>query len=260
MPPVARADGENQRLSPLLEARVAECATKLAAAREELDAFNYSISHDLRAPLRHIAGFVDILETAAGPTMDATSRKHLQTVAQSAAQMGQMIDGLLELYRVGHAEMRCHRVSLATLVGDARGDLRGEIGSREINWQIGDLPEVRADSVLLSQAIGNLLSNAVKFTHPRSVARIEIGGTHDGSENILFVRDNGAGFDMKCAGRLFGVFQRLHLANKFKGIGVGLAIVRRIIHRHGGRTWAEGKPEGGATFYLSIPNSPEESA
>ena len=249
MPPATQSNGEIQRLN-----------SQLAAANQELDAFNYSISHDLRAPLRHIAGYVDVLQTAAGSTLDATSRRHLDTIAQSAAQMGLMIDGLLELYRVGHAEMSCHCVSLAALVGDARGDLRGDIGSREINWQIDDLPEVEADSVLLCQAIGNLLANAVKFTRPRAGASIEIGAKHDGNETILFVRDNGVGFDMKCAARLFGVFQRLHGADEFEGAGVGLAIVRRIIHRHGGRTWAEGKPGGGATFYLSIPNPPEEVA
>ena len=249
MPPATQSNGEIQRLN-----------SQLAAANQELDAFNYSISHDLRAPLRHIAGYVDILQTAAGSTLDATSRRHLETIAQSAAQMGLMIDGLLELYRVGHAEMSCHCVSLAALVGDARGDLRGDIGSREINWQIDDLPEVEADSVLLCQAIGNLLANAVKFTRPRAGASIEIGAKHDGNETILFVRDNGVGFDMKCAARLFGVFQRFHGADEFEGTGVGLAIVRRIIHRHGGRTWAEGKPGGGATFYLSIPNPPEEVA
>ena len=243
------AEGEIQRLN-----------LQLAAASQELDAFNYSVAHDLRAPLRHIAGYVDILQTAASPTLDATNRKHLQTIAQSATQMGQMIDGLLELYRVGHAEMNCQRVSLAALVGDARGNLRAETNDRKIDWQIGDLPEVQADSVLLCQAIGNLLANAVKFTRSRPVARIEIGAELDGRETILFVRDNGVGFDMKSAGRLFGVFQRFHHASEFEGTGMGLAIVRRIIQRHGGRTWAEAKSGGGAMFYFSIPNPPAEVA
>ncbi len=249
MPPATQSNGEIQRLN-----------AQLAAANQELEALSYSISHDLRTPLRHILGYADILQTGTSPTLDKTSRRHLQTIAQSAAQMDQMIDGLAEFSRLGRVEMRCQRVSLAALVEDVCQALRGEIKDREIDWQIGDLPEVQADPVLLRQAIVNLLSNAVKFTRPRTKARIEIGSKNDGRETIFFVRDNGVGFDLNCAARLFGAFQRFHRPGEFEGTGLGLANVRRIIQRHAGRTWAEAKAEGGATFYFSIPNPSGEGA
>ena len=230
---------------------------KLDAANQELRAFSYSVSHDLRAPLRHIQGYVDILQTAASQTLDETSRQHLQTIAQSATQMGQMIDALLDFSRLGGAEMRSQRVSLAALVKEVRGELCGQSKGRKVDWQIGDLPEVRGDALMLRRAIVNLLSNAIKYTRTRPKAKIAIGAKNGGSETIFFVRDNGVGFDMNYADKLFGVFQRFHRSGEFEGTGIGLAHVRRIIHRHGGRTWAEGKAEGGATFYFSIPKPPE---
>jgi light-regulated signal transduction histidine kinase (bacteriophytochrome) len=241
----------------LAEDEIRRLNIALEAANREQEAFRYSVSHDLRAPLRHILGYVDILQTAAGQTLDETSRRHLQTIAQSATQMGQMLDALLELSRMGRAEMRSESVSLAALVKDVRRELRSESKGREIDWQIGDLPEVQGDSLMLRQAIVNLLSNAMKYTRPRPKAKIEIGAKNGGRETILFVRDNGVGFDMNYAGKLFGVFQQFHPSSEFEGAGIGLANVRRIILRHGGRTWAEGKVDGGATFYFSIPNSPE---
>lgn len=241
------------------EAEIRRLNSELEAANQNLEAFSYSVSHDLRAPLRHIVGYVDILQTAAGQSLDATNRQHLQTIAQSAAQMGQMIDALLGFSRMGRAEMRFQQVSLDALVKDARRELRSEIKGRDIDWQIDDLPDVQGDPVMLRQAIVHLLSNAIKFTRTRTRTKLEIGAQNGGADTILFVRDNDVGFDMNCAGKLFGMFQRFHPAGKFEGTGIGLANVRRIIHRHGGRTWAEGKANGGATFYFSIPRPPEEA-
>jgi light-regulated signal transduction histidine kinase (bacteriophytochrome) len=259
MTPEKQAEDEIQRLNSQLESRVIERTAQLEAANQELEAFSYSVSHDLRAPLRHILGYVDILQTEASQTLNETSRQHLQTIAQSATQMGQLIDALLEFSRMSRAEMRCQRVSLAALVEDVRRELRSEIKGREIDWQIGDLPEVQGDPLMLRQAIVNLLSNAIKYTRTRSKAKIEIGAKNGGRETIFFVRDNGVGFDMNHAGKLFGVFQRFHRSSEFEGTGIGLAKVRRIIHRHGGRTWAEGKADGGATFNFSIPKPPEKA-
>ena len=255
-----QAEDEIERLNSQLDSRVVEPTARLEAANQELKAFSYSVSHDLRAPLRHIVGYVDILQTAAGQTLDETSRQHLQTLARSATQMGQMIDALLELSRLNRAEMRFKRVNLAALVEDVRRELRGEITDRDIDWQIGDLPEVRGDPVMLRQAIVKLLSNAIKYTRTRPKAKIEIGAENGGRETTFFVRDNGVGFDMNYADKLFGVFQRLHRSSEFEGAGAGLAIVRRIIHQHGGRTWAEGISDGGATLYFSIPKPPEKVA
>jgi light-regulated signal transduction histidine kinase (bacteriophytochrome) len=251
------AETEVQRLNSQLESRVIELMAQLEAANQELKAFSYSVSHDLRAPLRHILGYVDILQTATNQTLDQTARQHLQAVAQSATQMGQMIDALLELSRLDRAEMHLRRVNLAALVGEVRRELRSEIKGRDIDWQIGDLPAVLGDPVMLRQALVNLLSNAIKYTRTRPRAKIEIGAKNVGRETICFVRDNGVGFDMNYADKLFGVFQRFHPSSEFEGTGIGLSIVRRIIHQHGGRTWAEGKANGGATLYFSIPRTPE---
>jgi light-regulated signal transduction histidine kinase (bacteriophytochrome) len=243
-------------LNSELESRVMERTAQLEAANQQLQAFSYSVSHDLRAPLRHILGYVDILQTTAMQRLDETSRQHLHTIARSATQMGQMFDALLEYSRIGRTETRSTRVSLAALVKDVRRELQSQSKGREIDWQIGDLPEVQGDPVMLRQVIANLLSNAMKYTRTRPKARIKIGARSSGRETILFVGDNGIGFGMKSARKLFGVFQRFHGASEFEGTGVGLAIVRRIIHQHGGRTWAEGKANGGATLYCSIPKPP----
>lgn len=241
------------------EAEIQRLNSELEAANQNLEAFNYSVSHDLRAPLRHILGFVDILQTTASQKLDETSRQHLQTIEQSANQMGHMLEALLAFSRMSRAEMHVERVSLAALVKGAQRELRVEIKGRDIDWQVGDLPEVQGDSVMLRQAVVNLLSNSIKFTRPRPKAKIEIGAKNGGNETIFFVRDNGVGFDMNYAHKLFEVFQRFHPANEFEGAGIGLANVRRIIHRHGGRTWAEGKVDGGATFYFSIPKLLEDT-
>jgi light-regulated signal transduction histidine kinase (bacteriophytochrome) len=251
-------EGETQKLNSQLELRVRELLAQLEAANQELKAFSYSVSHDLRAPLRHILGYVDILQTTTHQTLDQTARHHLQAVAESATQMGHMFDGLLAYSRLGRAEMRRAPVSLAALVAEARQELRSEIKGRDIDWQISDLPEVQGDPALLRHVIGHLLSNAIKFTRPRSKAKIVVGTESTGRETILYIRDNGVGLDLKCAEKLFGLFQKFHRSGEFEGLGLGLATVRRIIHRHGGRTWAEGKVGGGATFYFSLPKPPEK--
>jgi PAS domain S-box-containing protein len=251
-----------RQLNVELEQRVAERTAQLKSANEELEAFSYSVSHDLRAPLRHVMGFVSLLQNDAGPSLSEKNSKYLTTISNSAKRMGDLIDDLLTFSRVGRAEIQKANVNLDDLVGDTLGDFQAEIKERKVEWIINPLPMVRADRALLRLVLVNLISNAVKFTGQRAEAKIEIGcvesdegrATGGKSETVIFVRDNGAGFDPEYVHKLFGVFQRLHSNAEFEGTGIGLANVQRIIQRHGGRVWAEGKVEGGATFYFSIPN------
>jgi len=235
-------------------------AEQLETANRELEAFSYSVSHDLRAPLRHIDGFVKILEKQSGPNLDERGRRYLGIVADSARQMGVLIDDLLVFSRMSRAELRRSKVSLNSLVHEAMAELQMEINGRQIAWKIGELPDVEADPAMLRQVWINLIANAVKYTRPRQPAEIEVGCADAANgEFVFYVRDNGVGFDMQYAHKLFGVFQRLHRAEEFEGTGIGLANVRRIVTRHGGRTWAEGKPEGGATFFFSLPKTITET-
>jgi signal transduction histidine kinase len=227
---------------------------ELSALNKELEAFSYSVSHDLRAPLRHINGFVDLLQKRVGPGLDDTARRHLSIVADSARRMGALIDDLLAFSRMSRSDMHHAPVDLNGLVREVIVEAARDAEQREIEWVVASLPSVLGDRAMLRLALLNLLANAVKYTRQQPHARIEIGngGERDGFVE-LFVRDNGVGFDMQYADKLFGVFQRLHRADEFEGTGIGLATVRRIVHRHGGRTWAEAKPNAGATFYCTLP-------
>jgi len=226
----------------------------LEAANKELEAFSYSVSHDLRAPLRHIDGYASLLAKATAVSLDDKATRYLHTISEAATRMGQLIDDLLVFSRMGRQEMLRGRVNLDQWIAAVLHDLRHDLQDRAISWTIAQLPDVTGDAAMLRQVFVNLLANAIKFTSTQPNATIEIGSQSDGpNEAVLFVRDNGVGFDMQYANKLFGVFQRLHRADEFEGTGIGLANVRRIIHRHGGKTWAEGALGKGATFYISLP-------
>ncbi|MGH9369746.1 MAG: ATP-binding protein [Thermoanaerobaculia bacterium] len=242
----------------LTEQFLAERSAQLEAANRELEAFSYSVSHDLRAPLRHVAGFAELLGRGAADSLDEKNRRYLQTIIDSARRMGRLIDDLLTFSRMGRAEMHLAPVNLAELVAGVRNELGPDTAGRQVVWKTNGLPVVRGDPALLRQVVVNLLSNALKYTSTRPDAEIEIGSYQQAEEIVVFVRDNGVGFDMRYADKLFGVFQRLHRAEEFEGTGIGLANVRRIIHRHGGRAWAEGEVGRGAVFYVSLPLGEKE--
>lgn len=242
-----------RQLNTDLERRVNVRTGELQASNRELEAFSYSVSHDLRAPLRHIDGFADLLRRHAVSALDEKGRRYLDTISASAKSMGVLIDDLLSFSRMGRAEMQHGTVDLAAIVAEVRKNLGPETEGREIVWEVGALPAVQGDSAMLRAAITNLLSNAVKYTRGRAPARIRVDAREDDGEMVMSVADNGAGFDMAYQHKLFGVFQRLHSAEDFEGTGIGLANVRRIVERHGGRAWAEGKPGEGATFHLALP-------
>jgi PAS domain S-box-containing protein len=236
---------------------LAKRSAEAESANRELEAFSYSVSHDLRAPLRHIDGFVGLLQKRIGTTLDEQSLRQLDTIARSARHMGRLIDDLLVFSRMGRTEMRRTRVELSKLTETAIHDVSAALDGREVEWVVGELPAVEGDESMLRLALVNLLDNAVKYTRPRPKARIEIGtdAPRNGSDRVIHVRDNGVGFDMRYADKLFGVFQRLHRSEDFEGTGIGLANVRRIVERHGGRVWGESVLGEGATFYLSLPSA-----
>jgi light-regulated signal transduction histidine kinase (bacteriophytochrome) len=231
----------------------AEDAPQFQASHDPMGAFTDSVSHHLRAPLRNIIGFAELLRSDAQPPLSQFNLAYLGKVSEAADRMEKLIDALQTFLRLGQAELRRTDVNLNQLVQDVVNLFQARTRVRNISWRIGSLPAVRGDPALLRQALINLISNAVKFTRPRVEARIEIGCSLNGAEEtFFFVRDNGVGFDPLYGHKLFGIFNRLHGEREFEGTGIGLANVRNIVHRHGGRTWAEGAVDGGATFYFSI--------
>ena len=241
-----------------LEHKVEVRTRELRQANQELESFSYSVSHDLRAPLRHISGFVELLEHSLQGKIDAEAREYLVDIKSSVKESGRLIDDLLAFSRMARADMQRMRFNMGELVGEVCAEIVQETPDQKIEWQVAPLPVVEGDLSMLRQTWRNLISNAVKYSSKRDVSRIEIGSHESASELIFWIRDNGVGFDMKYVDRLFGVFHRLHGA-AFEGTGIGLANVRRIVMRHGGRTWAEGKLNEGATFYFSLPKEQKGS-
>ncbi|MGI8748124.1 MAG: sensor histidine kinase, partial [Deinococcus sp.] len=231
--------------------------TALESANEELEAFSYSVSHDLRTPVRHIVGFSEllggVLNEALGENPDPKVARYLTVVREAAQRMNALIDAMLDLSRTSRLPLRLEPVNLAELVGEVRRELELDLGRREVRWELGSLPTVMADLDTLRQVMTNLISNALKYSRNAEVTRVEIWSEERPEELAVLVRDHGVGFDPRFADKLFGVFQRLHRHDEFEGTGVGLANVRRIVTRHGGRVWAEGEPGRGATFGFSLP-------
>ena len=231
-----------------LERRTAE----LSDTNAELESFSYSVAHDLRAPLRQMAGYANLLIQDHGDQLDAEARRFLGKVEDGAGKMGRLIDDLLSLSKIGRQEPSIQATPLDSLLRNVVEDLAPEYAGRHVEWKISDLFNAECDPTLMRQVFVNLLSNAIKYTRKREHAVIQVGQTNRNGSRVIFVRDNGAGFEMRYAGKLFGVFQRLHKACEFEGTGVGLAIVQRIIRKHGGRIWAEAEPERGATFFFTV--------
>ncbi|MCP4424330.1 MAG: response regulator [Chloroflexi bacterium] len=251
-----QAERQIRQLNIELEQRVVERTAQLEAVNKELEAFSYSVSHDLRAPLRHINGFIQLLQKRESERLEESSGRYLLIIAEASEKMGTLIDDLLAFSRTGRTEMKFQPIDMTALVKQAIQGIDHELKERNIKWKIGPLPFIQGDAALLRQVWVNLISNAVKYSAPRSEALIEIDTVTervDGDEDVtFFIRDNGVGFDPRYLDKLFGVFQRLHREDEFPGTGIGLATVRRIVYRHGGKVWAEGELDGGATFYFTL--------
>ncbi len=247
---VRRLRRENKELHQ----RVLERTAELEVANRELESFSYSVSHDLRSPVRHINGYGEMLKKTADPKLDEQERRLLNTIMKSATHMGQLIDDLLEFSRLGRQQLTKERFDLKALALRVWQALERDEPGREIDFKVGELGDCLGDPSLLQQVFVNLLANARKFTRKKAKVMVEVGVMQQGAERVYFVRDNGAGFNMAHAGKLFGVFERLHRAGDFEGTGVGLSIVQRIIQRHGGRIWAEGEEDQGATFFFTLPD------
>jgi light-regulated signal transduction histidine kinase (bacteriophytochrome) len=239
---------ERKRFERALQEKNAE----LESANRELEAFSYSVSHDLRAPVRAMAGFARILDRHFSDGLAQEARQALDRIRENALRMGELIDGLLAFSRLSRQPLSKSTVVPAALVKAVLDDLRAEQSGRRVELQIGEMPACEADATLLKQVYANLLSNALKYTRGREPAVIQVGWRKEGDAGVYFVRDNGAGFDMRYSSKLFGVFQRLHSLEQFEGAGVGLAIVHRIVHRHGGRIWVESQVNNGATFHFTL--------
>ena len=254
------ADDEIRKLNSELEQRVRDRTAQLELANKELEAFSFSVSHDLRAPLRAIDGFSRAVREDYGDKLDDQGKHFLEMLSDNAARMNKLIDDILSFSRMGRREIQGMRLDVAGLAQEVIAELRPTLADRNIRFTVGVLPQTRGDRVMIRQVLVNLLSNAVKFTRPRSEPAIEVGGTTGQDENMYYVRDNGVGFDMRYADKLFGVFQRLHAQDEFEGTGIGLAIVKRIVERHGGRVWAQAAAGAGATIFFTLPEagSPDE--